>query len=113
MASIYASKLFLFVHGDVNKKISPNALSHLRRFLVAGIACQDQIRGTGMLEELRTVKFLQCFQVRQAWADGLTAPRKAGHEVWLDLTRENFNVGIEVTRINIDVGPMRCACHPT
>src|SRR5437660_254790 len=104
MAGIHAGELFLFVHGNVNKKVSSHALSHLRCFLMAGIAFQDQVRGTGMFEELWAVKLLQRFQVSQPWADGLTAPRKAGHEVRLDLTRENFDIGIEITSINIDVG---------
>src|ERR1043165_2499496 len=112
MARIHTGELFLFMHGDVNKKVSPDALSHLRRFLVAGIAFQAQVRGTGMFEELRTVKFLQRFQVRQPWANGLTAPRKTRHEVRLDLTRENFDVGVEITRINIDVGLLHRACYP-
>src|SRR5262245_61244637 len=74
MASIHAGELFLFVHGDVNKKISPYTLSYLRRFLMAGVAFQDQIGGTGMLEKLRTVKFLQRCQVGQPWTDGLASP---------------------------------------
>src|SRR5262249_18689304 len=113
MASIYTSELFRFVHRNINKKISPHALGYLGCFLMAGIAFQDQISGTGMFEELRTVKFLQCFQIGQPWTDSLTSPRKARHEVWLDLACENLDIGIEISCINIDVSATRCACHPT
>ena len=107
MASVHPGELLLLIHRDVNEEIGPDTFGHLRRFLMAGIAGQDEIRGARVLQELGTMKFLQRCQIRQPWTDRLASTGKAGHKVWLDLARENLDVSIEVVCINIHVRTTR------
>src|SRR6266699_2589307 len=113
MTSVHAGELFRFVHRDIDEKISPYPFGYLRRFLMAGIAFENDVGGTGMFEELRAMKFLQRCQVGQPWTNRLTSTGKARHEVGFDLAGENLDVSIEITRINIDVGTTRCTRHKT
>src|SRR5215468_6821490 len=101
MASVYAGELFRFVHCDIDEKISSYPLGYFRRFLMARIAFENDIGGTGMFKELRAMKFLQCCQIGQPWTNCLTSTGKARHEVGLDFAGQNLDVGIEITRINI------------
>src|SRR6266705_1467694 len=107
MASVHPGELLLLIHRDVNEEIGPDTFGHLRRFLMAGIAGQDEIRGAGVLQELGAMKFLQRGQIRQPWTDRLASTGKAGHKVRLDLTCENLDVSIEVVCINIHVRTTR------
>src|SRR5437868_8031576 len=113
MASVHPGELFVLVHGDVNETIGPDTFGHLRCFVMAGIAGQDEIRGARVLQELGTMKFLQRCQIRQPWTDRLASTGKASHEVRLDLTRQNLDVSIEAVCINIYVSTTRSAGDKT
>jgi len=93
----------VLVEVHVDDEVHPDGLRDLQRFLMAGIPFEDEIVGEGGFQEGGAVEFLDRARVDEPRADGFPAAGAAHHEVALDETRRDADVGVEEDRIHKDV----------
>ena len=88
------------VDRDVDDEVAAGHTGDPRVLLVDRVAFEDAAIGPGVLEQRRAVPPLHRLDRGDAGTDQLAAARVAGHQMRLDQSRGNLQVGVQVARID-------------
>ena len=90
--------------GDIDHEIVAGLGSDFDQLAVQGVVGERALDGVGVAHVERAVKTLDGGFAGEADRDQLAAPRKAGHQVRLDETESDVEVGFDKALVHVGVG---------
>ncbi len=88
------------VQGDVDDEIAAGHPGDSGVLFVDRVAVENPAIGVGMFEQFRAVPALDGLERSDSWTDQLTATGVAGHQVGLDQTGGDLQVGTNVSGVD-------------